>query len=46
MAMPAESIHREEMAMRSPRLPFDAEADVVDAIDQQRSVPVDEDDYQ
>jgi hypothetical protein len=37
--------HHDEMAMRSLRLPFDAEADVVDAIDQQRSVPVDEDDY-
>jgi hypothetical protein len=37
--------HHDEMAIRSLRLPFDAEADVVDAIDQQRSVPVDEDDY-
>jgi hypothetical protein len=31
--------------MRSLRLPFEAEADVVDAIDQRRSVPVDDDDY-
>ena len=37
--------HHDEMAMRSLRLPFDAKADVVDAIDQQQSVPVDEDDY-
>jgi hypothetical protein len=35
----------DEAAMRSLRLPFDAEADIVDAIDQRRSVPVDEDDY-
>jgi hypothetical protein len=31
--------------MRSLQLPFEAEVDVVDAIDQWRSVPVDEDDY-
>ncbi len=35
----------DEVAMRSLRLPFEAEADVVDALDQQRSVPFDEDDY-
>jgi len=35
----------DEVAMRSLRLPFEAEADVVDAIDQRRSVPVDDDDY-
>jgi hypothetical protein len=35
----------DEAAMRSLRLPFDAEADMVDAIDQRRCVPVDEDDY-
>jgi hypothetical protein len=35
----------DEMAMRSLQLPFDAEADVTEAIDQRRSVPVDEDDY-
>jgi hypothetical protein len=35
----------DEAAMRSLRLPFAAEADIVDAIDQRRSVPVDEDDY-
>ncbi|MGH3780426.1 MAG: hypothetical protein ACRDRO_07305 [Pseudonocardiaceae bacterium] len=35
----------DEVAMRSFQLPFIAEADVVDAIDQRRSVPVDEDDY-
>lgn len=35
----------DEAAMRSFQLPFVAEADVVDAIDQRRSVPVDEDDY-
>jgi hypothetical protein len=35
----------DEMTMRSLQLPFEAEADVVDAIDQRRSVPVDEDDY-
>lgn len=35
----------DEVAMRSLQLPFEAEADVVDAIDQRRSVPVDEDDY-
>jgi hypothetical protein len=37
--------HHDEVAMRSLRLPFDAEADVVDSIDQRRLVPVDEDDY-
>ena len=36
---------RDEVAMRSLQLPFEAEVDVVDAIDQWRSVPVDEDDY-
>jgi hypothetical protein len=37
----------DEVAMRSLQLPFEAEAevDVVDAIDQRRSIPVDEDDY-
>jgi hypothetical protein len=37
----------DEVAMRSLRRPFEAEteADVIDVIDQQRSVPVDEDDY-
>ena len=35
----------DEVAMRSLQLPFEAEVDVVDAIDQRRSVPVDEDDY-
>lgn len=35
----------DEVAMRSLQLPFEAEADVVDAIDPWRSVPVDEDDY-
>lgn len=35
----------DEVAMRSLQLPFEAEADAVDAIDQRRSVPVDEDDY-
>jgi hypothetical protein len=35
----------DEVAMRSLQLPFAAEADVVDALDQRRSVPVDEDDY-
>jgi hypothetical protein len=35
----------DEVAMRSLQLPFEAEVDVVDAIDQWRSVPVDEDDY-
>lgn len=35
----------DEVAMRSLRLPFEAEADVVDALDQRRSVPFDEDDY-
>jgi hypothetical protein len=35
----------DEAPMRSFQLPFVAEADVVDAIDQRRSVPVDEDDY-
>jgi hypothetical protein len=36
-----------KVAMRSLQLPFEAEAeaDVVDAIDQWHSVPVDEDDY-
>jgi hypothetical protein len=33
------------MAMRSFQLPFVAEADVVDAIDQRWSVSDDEDDY-
>jgi hypothetical protein len=36
----------DEVTMRSLQLPFEAEVDVVDAIDQWRSVPVDEDDYQ
>jgi hypothetical protein len=35
----------DEVAMRSLQLPFAAEADVLDALDQQRSVPLDEDDY-
>jgi hypothetical protein len=35
----------DEMAMRSFQLPFVAEADVADAIDQRRPVPLDEDDY-
>jgi len=35
----------DEAAMRSLQRPFDAEVDVVDAIDQWRSAPVDEDDY-
>jgi hypothetical protein len=35
----------DEVAMRSLQLPFEADVDVVDAIDQWRSVPVDEDDY-
>jgi hypothetical protein len=35
----------DEVAMRSLQLPFEAEADIVDAIDQLRPVPVDEDDY-
>lgn len=35
----------DQVAMRSLQLPFEAEADVVDAIDQRRSVPVDEDDH-
>lgn len=35
----------DEVAMRSLQLPFEAEADIVDAIDQRRSVTVDEDDY-
>ena len=35
----------DEVAMRSLQLPFETEADVVDAIDQSWSVPVDEDDY-
>lgn len=35
----------DEVAMQSRRLPFEVEADVIDAIDQRRSVPVDEDDY-
>jgi hypothetical protein len=35
----------DEVAMRSLQLPFEAEVDVVDAIDQRRSIPVDEDDY-
>jgi hypothetical protein len=35
----------DEVAMRSFQRPFLAEADVVDAIDQRRPVPVDEDDY-
>jgi hypothetical protein len=37
----------DEVAMRSLQLPFEVEVevDVVDAIDQRRSVPVDEDDY-
>jgi hypothetical protein len=36
---------RDEATMRSLRLPFETEADPVDAIDQLRSVPIDEDDY-
>jgi hypothetical protein len=35
----------DEVDMRSFQLPFVAEADVVDAIDQRRTVSVDEDDY-
>jgi hypothetical protein len=35
----------DEVTMRSLQLPFEADVDVVDAIDQWRSVPVDEDDY-
>lgn len=37
----------DDVAMRSLRLPSEAEADadVVDTIDQRRSVPIDEDDY-
>jgi hypothetical protein len=35
----------DEVAMRSLRHPFNIDADMVDAIDQGRSVPVDEDDY-
>ncbi len=35
----------DEVAMRSHQLPFEAVADVVDAIDQRRSVPVEEDEY-
>jgi hypothetical protein len=35
----------DEVAMRSLQLPFETEADVIDAIDQRWSVPVDEDDY-
>lgn len=35
----------DEVAMRSLQCPFEAEADVVDALDQRRPVPVDEDDY-
>jgi hypothetical protein len=35
----------DEGAMRSLQLPFEAEADVIDALHQRRSVPVDEDDY-
>jgi hypothetical protein len=35
----------DEGTMRSFQLPFIAEADVVDAIDQRRTVPIDEDDY-
>jgi hypothetical protein len=35
----------DEVAMRSLRHPFNFEVDMVDAIDQGRSVPVDEDDY-
>mgnify|MGYP001797481489 CR=1 FL=1 len=34
----------DEVAIRSLRLPFEAEADALDALDQQRSVPFDEDD--
>jgi hypothetical protein len=36
---------QDEVTMRSLRLPFETEADPVDAIDQLRSVPIDEDDY-
>jgi hypothetical protein len=35
----------DEVAMQSLQLPFEAEANVIDVIDQQRSVPVDEEDY-
>ena len=35
----------DEVAMRSLRHPFETDADAVDVIDQQWSVPVDEDDY-
>jgi hypothetical protein len=35
----------DEATMRSLRLPFETEADPVDAIDQLRLVPIDEDDY-
>jgi hypothetical protein len=35
----------DEVTMRSLRLPFATGADTVDAIDQRRSVPIDEDDY-
>jgi len=34
----------DEVAMRSLRLPFETEADTLDALDQRRSVPIDEDD--
>jgi hypothetical protein len=33
----------DEVAMRSLRLPFETEADILDAIDQRRSVSIDED---
>jgi hypothetical protein len=36
---------QDEVTMRSLRFPFETEADPVDAIDQLRSVPIDEDDY-
>jgi len=35
----------DEVAMRSLQLPLEAEGNVVDAIDQWRSAPVDADDY-
>jgi hypothetical protein len=35
----------DEVALQSLQLSFEAETDIVDVIDQQRSVPIDEDDY-
>ena len=37
--------HSDEMTPRSFHLPFEAETDPADALDQRRSVPVDDDDY-